>query len=107
MVFQILMRSMHPFNIVGGEGPAENIRKGVFPYGSNQCRLVPKGDWILLWSHLPKRMKDMFNRAFVCGVRKPSERPDLEEWIDVLMAYLSDARKGWHDLSLRPAGLKS
>lgn len=31
----------------------------------------------------------------------------MGEWIDALNAYLSEARKGWHDLSLKPAGFKS
>ncbi|NIO03989.1 MAG: hypothetical protein GTN74_05060 [Proteobacteria bacterium] len=107
LIFQILMRGKLPFDIVGGEGPVINIRNGNFPYGTSQGSLIPKGNWILLWSHLPRRVKDMFHRAFIDGVKDPSARPNLNDWLDVLTIYLSDARKGWHDLSLTPTNFKT
>jgi DNA-binding helix-hairpin-helix protein with protein kinase domain len=107
IVFQILMRSRHPFDIVNGQSPAENIKKGNFPYGTNQGKLIPKGNWIKLWSHLPKRIKDMFHRAFIDGVHKPAARPSMDEWVEALEIYWKDSQKGWHDLSLMPTDFKS
>jgi DNA-binding helix-hairpin-helix protein with protein kinase domain len=107
LIFQILMRGKHPFDIVGGEGPVQNIKRGNFPYGTNQAHLIPKGAWIRLWSHLPRRIKTMFHKAFIDGVKKPSARPSPDDWTHVLRVYLSDAMKGWHELSLTPVSFKN
>jgi hypothetical protein len=49
----------------------------------------------------------MFHKAFIDGVKKPSARPSPDDWTHVLRVYLSDAMKGWHELSLTPASFKS
>ena len=107
LLFQILMRGRHPFDVVDGETPAENIRKGNFPYGTNQANLIPKGNWIRLWSQLPRRMKDLFHRAFIEGMRDPLKRPSVDDWYEALKAYNWGARKGYHNMSMEPESFKS
>lgn len=102
LIFRLLMRGRHPFDIVGGGSPAENIRRGNFPYGTSQRRLIPKGGFDYLWSYLSRRLKDMFLRAFVDGHGDPSARPNTDDWVHALRIYLAEIAKGWHDPTLYP-----
>ena len=38
LVFKVLMLGRHPFDVVGGESPVANIRKGVFPLWTGRWR---------------------------------------------------------------------
>jgi DNA-binding helix-hairpin-helix protein with protein kinase domain len=102
LVFKALMLGRHPYDVVGGAGPVENIRKGHFPYGQGGGG-IPKGPWFNIWSHLPYKLKAQFIRTFKDGAQELSARTTLTGWIDVLKLYQRDLGRGWHDTQVKPA----
>ena len=106
LLFKVLMLGRHPYDVVGGEGPVDNIKKGYFPYGKGGGG-IPEGVWFNIWSHLPFRLKEQFVRTFKDGAKNSSERTSTAEWIDVLHIYRRELEKGYHDTQLKPAKPKS
>ena len=102
LIFKVLMLGRHPFDIVGGESPVENIRKGFFPYGIGG-RGIPKGPWYNIWSHLPHRLKEQFVRTFREGSKNTNERTSVTEWLEILRIYQREINKGWHVADIKPA----
>jgi len=106
MLFKCLMLGRHPYDICGGEDPVSNLRAGQFAYGMGH-RGIPAGHWYNIWSHMSHRLKEMFIATFTQGAKDPSRRPSLEDWGQALSVYLSEMKKGWHDVAIRPAQPKS
>ncbi|GAB1423602.1 hypothetical protein MASR2M16_08360 [Thauera terpenica] len=106
LIFKALMLGRHPYDVVGGAGPVENIRKGYFPYGQGGGG-IPKGPWFNIWSHLPFKLKEQFIGTFKEGAPDPSARTSIAEWIDVLNLYQRELGKGWHDTQIKPATPKT
>ncbi|MDR1486287.1 MAG: hypothetical protein LBT09_15900 [Planctomycetaceae bacterium] len=54
LLFMIFMPGKAPYGHEGGEGVAENIKQGHFPYCYKEKATVnaPKGKWKFCWSHL-------------------------------------------------------
>ena len=102
LLFKALMLGRHPYDVVGGAGPVENIRKGYFPYGQGGGG-IPKGPWFNIWSHLPFKLKEQLIRTFKEGAPDASARTSVMEWIDVLNLYQRELGKGWHDIQIKPA----
>lgn len=102
LIFKALMLGRHPYDVVGGAGPVENIRKGYFPYGQGGGG-IPKGPWFNIWSHLPFKLKEQLIGTFKEGAPDPSARTSIAEWIDVLSLYQRELGKGWHDTQIKPA----
>ncbi len=102
LLFKALMLGRHPYDVVGGAGPVENIRKGYFPYGQGGGG-IPKGPWFNIWSHLPFKLKEQLVRTFKEGAADASARTSIPEWIDVLKLYQRELNKGWHDIEIKPA----
>jgi DNA-binding helix-hairpin-helix protein with protein kinase domain len=96
LIFKMLMLGRHPYDVVGGASPVENIRKGYFPYGLGGGG-IPKGPWFNIWSHLPFKLKEQFIRTFKAGTQDASERTTLTEWIDILKVYQRELGSGWHN----------
>lgn len=101
LIFKTLMLGRHPYDVVGGAGPVENIRKGYFPYGQGGGG-IPKGPWFNIWSHLPFKLKEQLIRTFKEGAQDPSARTSITEWIDVLKLYQRELGRGWHDVQIKP-----
>lgn len=89
LVFALLMNGAHPFACKTHMGsassfqPVDNIRKGLTPFfpdskGANLNITIPAYAPDL--SCLPKRIRDLFHRAFVEGHGNPSKRPGADEW---------------------------
>jgi len=107
LIFKLLMLGRHPFDVIGGEGPIDNIRRGYFPYGLNGGG-IPKGPWFNIWSHLPHRIKGLFVRTFKDGTVSPNSRANTAEWLKELEIYLHEMTlKGWHDTAVSPSKPKS
>ena len=106
MLFKTLMLGRHPFDVVGGESPVENIRKGHFPYGLGGGG-IPKGPWFNIWSHLPYKLKEQLVRTFKDGAHQAGERTDTAQWLDLLTVYQREMGRGWHDPTLKPHAPKS
>lgn len=107
VLFKALMLGRHPYDVVGGESPVQNIQRGYFPYGVGGGG-IPKGDWYNIWSHMPYRLKNLFIQAFGEGARNPSARPGLEQWINELRTYQHEiTEKGWHESAIRPKQAKA
>ena len=105
LLFKVLMLGRHPFDVVGGESPVENIRKGYFPYGPGGGG-IPKGPWFNIWSHLPFKLKELLVRTFKEGTANPSERATLAHWLERLSVYQNEMDKGWHDIDIKPTAPK-
>ncbi len=106
LIFKLLMLGRHPFDVVGGQSPVENIRAGHFPYGLGAGG-IPKGPWYNIWSHMPYRLKEQFVRTFKEGTHNPQARTTVDEWIGLFKIYLRDMQRGYHAPEIRPAAPKS
>lgn len=106
LVFKVMMLGRHPFDVIGGENPVANIRKGYFAYGLGGGG-IPKGPWFNIWSHLPYKLKEQLVRTFKDGTRNLDERTSVTEWVDLLSLYQREMSRGWHDTQIKPAAPKS
>ena len=106
LIFKVMMLGRHPFDVIGGESPVTNIRKGYFPYGVGGGG-IPKGPWFNIWSHLPYKLKEQLVRTFRDGTRNTDERTSVTEWIDLLTLYRREMSRGWHDKKIKPSAPKS
>jgi DNA-binding helix-hairpin-helix protein with protein kinase domain len=101
IIFECLMLGRHPYDIVGGDDPVTNLRKGNFPYGKGN-KGIPSGPWYNIWSHMPYRIKSLLIRTFTEGVSNQQSRPTVQEWHDELSIYLQEMNKGWHNKEIYP-----
>lgn len=106
VLFKALMLGRHPFDVVGGASPVENIRNGYFPYGKGGGG-IPKGPWFNIWSHLSYSLKEQLIHTFREGSQTPSARTPVAHWIELLHVYRGEIHRGWHSSEIRPAEPKS
>lgn len=106
VLFKCLMLGRHPYDIVGGEDPVTNLRRGDFAYGIGNSG-IPQGPWYNIWSHMPHRLKSQFIATFTEGANDPAKRTTLDEWLDSLQLYRKEMDKGWHEVAIRPSSPKS
>lgn len=108
ILFMCFMLGRHPYDIVGGEDPVQNLQQGNFAYGkgNNGIQNIPKGDWYKIWSHMPYRLKSLFIETFTEGATNPSKRATVNQWLDVLQQYIKEMDKGYHSLEMRPKEVK-
>ena len=106
ILFKCLMLGRHPYDIVGGEDPVTNLKRGNFAYGVGN-KGIPKGDWYNIWSHMPHRLKSLFIQTFTEGADAPAQRATLNQWLEALQLYRKEMDKGWHEAAIRPAAPKA
>lgn len=106
ILFKALMLGRHPYDIVGGDDPVQNLCRGEFAYGIGN-RGIPKGPWYNIWSHMPHRLKSLFIQTFQEGADDPARRASLEEWHEALTLYRREMDKGWHATDIQPAQPKA
>lgn len=105
LLFHVLMLGLHPYSHKGGESPVQNLIKGASPLGhQRQCQL-PKGPWFRMWTHLPRPVQGLFERAFIVGNRKPGARPTLDQWCQALRGYHRKLSSGKACLDPVPADI--
>lgn len=102
VLFMCLMLGRHPYDMVGGEDPVQNLRSGKFAYGQGNHG-IPKGNWYNIWSHMPYRLKSLFIQTFTEGTHNPSKRATTSEWINALKIYQKEMLKGYHHTEIIPA----
>lgn len=103
VLFKCLMLGRHPYDIVGGDDPVRNLRRGNFAYGRGQ-RDVPQGVWYELWSELPDTIRDMFVTTFTVGADAPIQRATLPQWHAALSDYREALVAGEHAVRLATPG---
>jgi serine/threonine protein kinase len=103
LVFMLMLPGKPPYSHQGGEDPAKNVKKGKFPYavGEKKGKDVPEGPWRYQFSHLPRYMKEQFDRVFSKG-----DWMSAEAWQGVLTRYQNDLAAGFVSNELFPTGLK-
>lgn len=98
LLFMVLMLGKHPYSQQDGGSPADNIRSGMFPYAAGELKgkNAPKGDWVYMWSHLSRSLKDSFYSVFQKGAEHytPSHRLKDTDWERLLGSYLNGLRNG-------------
>jgi DNA-binding helix-hairpin-helix protein with protein kinase domain len=101
ILFKVLMLGRHPYDIVGGDDPVQNLCRGDFAYGTGN-RGIPRGHWYNIWSHMPHRLKTLFIQTFSEGADHPERRPTPAEWHEALSLYRREMDKGWHATDIKP-----
>lgn len=101
IIFKALMLGRHPYDVVGGTDPVQNLCNGQFPYGRDG-RGIPKGPWFNIWSHMPYKIKSHFIQTFTEGANTPSKRTTIDTWLEELTIYSREMKKGWHSVEIRP-----
>lgn len=98
LLFLVLMLGKHPYSRQGGGAPAENIKQGLFPYAAGEIkgRNVPQGDWVYMWSHLSRAVKEAFHATFQKSGEHyaPATRLTPREWGQLLNRYLHGLKGG-------------
>lgn len=106
ILFKVLMLGRHPYDIVGGADPVQNLCRGDFAYGLGN-RGIPRGHWYNIWSHMPHRLKTLFIQTFTEGADQPQRRPTPAQWLEALLIYRRELDKGWHARDILPAQPKA
>jgi len=94
MLFMILMMGKHPYAVVGGASPADNIKRRLFPYPkkSGKQAKIPVGVWGYIWSNFNKELKedfyDLFTGRRTMSVAQWQERIRQYRWM-LLKGYLA------------------
>lgn len=105
VLFMCLMLGRHPYDIIGGDDPVQNLQSGKFAYGMGN-RGIPKGQWYNIWSHMPYRIKTLFIQTFTDGAKDPKKRINLGTWLEALQVYERELAKGYHVMEIIPAEAK-
>ena len=103
ILFKCLMLGRHPYDIVGGADPVQNLCNGKFPYISKDKNDIPKGCWHVMWTHIPDYLQKLFIRVFTTGASDPKQRLTISEWRSAFNLYLKELNKGSHTNAIRPA----
>lgn len=103
LFFMILFLGKPPYACRGGGNPAENIKKGNFPYKFKDRRGedTPDGPWKFIWNNLPQKLKEIFNDCFA-----DNKKPSIKDLQTVLCAYKSNLKKGYNSNELLPTKYK-
>ena len=91
LLFMLMLPGKAPYAQQGGGSPEENIRKMNFSYACGELKngLQPQGPWRLMWSHLPKKVKEMFYSTFRKGEANSTEatRFTTSQWLNQFREY--------------------
>ena len=104
LLFLIMLPGKSPFAFKGGGSAKENMKPENFPYkcydgtGYNNA---PDGQWVYIWSHLPKKLKLIFCRVF-----KKNEKIKLYELIKEIKDYIYQLEKDYQTKEIFPLAHK-
>ena len=91
LIFALLMNGAHPFSckVISGSSskfqPIDNMQNGkcaYFPDSRTSNIDIPRYSPDI--NSLPENIQQLFRRAFVAGLKNPSQRPSAEEWYRAL-----------------------
>lgn len=129
LLFMIFMPGQNPYACVGGEGVAQNIKAGHFPYpfGEKGSDRIPEGPCKYAWSHLSYKIKKAFTQCFYITERNNKQlvvdedknitiplyagRIGVSDWIGIIHGYgiilkhdgyFGDQIQAGYDLAIRP-----
>lgn len=104
LVFQILLPGKLPYSFSGGGSEKENMKPENFSYrcydGSTYVN-APDGQWVYIWSHLPKKLKELFCRVF-----KNNENIQIDEAIQEIKSYIYQIKHGHQTELIFPSTFK-
>jgi len=102
LLFMLMLPGKPPYSQQGGGSPIENIREMNFSYacGESSNRLQPDGPWRFMWSHLPRKVKEMFYSTFRKGEANSTEttRFTTTQWLNQFREYKKLLSPGGHIL---------
>jgi len=104
LVFQILMPGKLPYSFSGGGSEKENMSPKNFPYRCYDGRgydRAPDGQWVYIWSHLPKKLKELF-----CKLFKSGEKVSLNDAIKNIESYIYQLKEGYQTDLIFPSSFK-
>lgn len=104
LIFQILLPGKLPYSFSGGGSEKENMKPENFSYrcydGSTYIN-APDGQWVYIWSHLPKKLKELFCRIF-----KNNESIQIEEAMQEIKSYIYQLKQGHQTDLIFPSSFK-
>lgn len=104
LVFQILMPGKLPYSFSGGGSERENMKPENFPYrcydGGGYDK-APDGQWVYIWSHLPRKLKELF-----CKLFKSGETIQLYEAVRNIESYIYQLKEGHQTGLVFPSSFK-
>ncbi len=104
LVFQLMLPGKLPYSFSGGGSEKGNMKPENFPYkcydgtGYNNA---PEGQWVYIWSHLPKKLKLLFCRIF-----KKNEQISIHELIIEIKNYIYQLEQGHQTKDIFPLTYK-
>ena len=104
LIFQILLPGKLPYSFSGGGSEKENMRPENFAYKcgrTDRYKNAPDGQWVYIWSHLPKKLKELF-----CKVFRNDQTIAITHLIKALHAYLYQIEQGKQSDEIFPLTFK-
>ena len=104
ILFQLMLPGKMPYSCTGGGKLKENMKPENFPYkyGDNgEYNNPPKGYWTYIWSHLPRKIKNLFGETF-----REEKRKTLEELIEQFKIYRSGLKRDYSTKKIFPLTFK-
>jgi len=100
LVFQLMLPGKLPYSFSGGGSEKENMNPKNFPYkcyDGDGYTNAPDGQWIYIWSNLPRNLKLLF-----CKIFKKSEKILINELIKEMQNYIYQLNKGFQSTEVFP-----
>lgn len=100
LVFQLMLPGKLPYSFCGGGAEKDNMQPENFPYkcydgaGYNNA---PDGQWVYIWSHLPKKLKELF-----CQVFKKNKAISLDDLMENMKNYIHQLEQGYQTKDIFP-----
>ena len=104
LLFQLMLPGKLPYSFSGGGSEKENMNPDNFAYNCYDGTMynnAPDGQWVYMWSHLPKKLKEVF-----CKVFKKNEAIALDEIMKEFKSYKSQLEKGYQSKKIFPLSHK-
>lgn len=103
LIFQLMLPGKLPYSFSGGGSEKENMNPSNFPYKCDDSGYnnAPEGQWVYIWSHLPKKLKSTF-----CKVFRKGENISIDELIEGMETYLHQLEQGHQTKEVFPLTFK-
>lgn len=103
LIFQLMLPGKLPYSFSGGGSEKENMNPSNFPYKCDDSGYnnAPEGQWVYIWSHLPKKLKSTF-----CKVFRRGENISIDELIKGMESYLYQLEQGHQTKEVFPLTFK-